>query len=292
MRARNLKPGFFQNEYLAELQPLARILFCGLWCSADRNGRLEYRPKKIKAEILPYDDVDVVLLVGDLERSPDRFITRYLVAGREYIQISNFSSHQEPHPKEKALWPAPEEPDSASNQQLSGNLPESCQNRFLSSSLNPSSLNPSSLNPSSLNPKEKEESKECVATSPKKPAKTLVYPPPFELFWQEYPSPIDKRRSYGCWKARLAEGITSDQLTTCARNYAAARRGEDQRYTMHPGTFLGPGRRWEEFLEAKKPGSNGNGEIPTYSKKTAGWAKLYQQETEKQKQEEVYDDQS
>ncbi|MBE3088354.1 MAG: hypothetical protein IMZ71_04500 [Chloroflexi bacterium] len=138
----------------------------------------------------------------------------------------------------------------------------------------------------------KEESKECVATSPQKPAKTLVYPPPFELFWQEYPSPIDKRRSYGCWKARLAEGITSDQLTTCARNYAAARRGEDQRYTMHPGTFLGPGRRWEEFTQPKKPGSNGNGEIPTYSKKTAGWAKLYQQETEKPKQEEVYDDQS
>ena len=51
MRARNLKPGFFQNEYLADLPPLARILFCGLWCSADRNGRLEYRPKKIKAEI-------------------------------------------------------------------------------------------------------------------------------------------------------------------------------------------------------------------------------------------------
>ena len=99
---------------------------------------------------------------------------------------------------------------------------------------------------------------------------------PFELFWQEYPSPIDERRSYGCWKARLAEGITSVGAThasplRCAGNYAAARRGEDQRYTMHPGTFLGPGRRWEEFTQPKKPGGNGNGEIPTYSKKTAGW---------------------
>ena len=287
MRARNLKPGFFQNEYLAELQPLARILFCGLWCSADRNGRLEYRPKKLKAEILPYDDVDVALLVKDLETSPDRFIYRYTVAGREYIQISNFSSHQEPHPREKALWPAPEEADAASNQQPSENLPETCQIRFLSSSLNPSSLNPSSLNPSLLN--HKEESKECVAASPQKTAKTLVYPSDFELFWQEYPSHIDKRRSYGCWKARQKEGITSDQLTACAGNYAAARRGEDQRFTMHPSTFLGPGRRWEEFLEAKKKGGNGHGEIPTYSKKTAGWEKLYQQEMEKQKQEEVYD---
>ncbi|MCX5975860.1 MAG: hypothetical protein NTV33_03285, partial [Coprothermobacterota bacterium] len=148
MRARNLKPGFFQNEYLADLPMAARLLFQGLWCSADRNGRLEYRPKKIKAEVLPYDDVDVALLVKDLETSPDRFIYRYIVAGREYIQISNFSSHQDPHPREKALWPAPEMPDSASNQQPSDNLPETCQIRFLSSSLNPSSLNPSSLNPS------------------------------------------------------------------------------------------------------------------------------------------------
>ena len=59
MRARNLKPGFFQNEYLADLPMAARLLFQGLWCSADRNGRLEYQPKKLKAEILPYDEVDV-----------------------------------------------------------------------------------------------------------------------------------------------------------------------------------------------------------------------------------------
>ncbi len=111
----------------------------------------------------------------------------------------------------------------------------------------------------------------------KKSENAHTYTPPFELFWQEYPSHIDKRRSYGCWKARLAEGITSDQLTTCAGNYAAARRGEDQRYTMHPATFLGPGRRWEEFLEAKKKGGNGH-KIPQRDKKSQGWIDLIRQE--------------
>ena len=53
MRARNLKPGFFKNDALAECDPLARILFEGLWCMADREGRLECHPKRIKAEILP-----------------------------------------------------------------------------------------------------------------------------------------------------------------------------------------------------------------------------------------------
>ena len=37
-RSRNIKPGFFKNEHLAECQPLARLLFIGLWTLADREG--------------------------------------------------------------------------------------------------------------------------------------------------------------------------------------------------------------------------------------------------------------
>ena len=44
MRTRLLKPGFFMNEELARLPVRARLLFAGLWCLADREGRLEDRP--------------------------------------------------------------------------------------------------------------------------------------------------------------------------------------------------------------------------------------------------------
>jgi len=242
---------------------------------ADRNGILEDRPAKIKIEILPVDDCDIDEMLDELSTA-DGFIERYEVAGKRYLLISNFIKHQKPHPRESALYPTPEDKQETATASREKELPSKA---FPSSSLNPSSLNPSLLN-------HKEESKECVAASPQRPAKTLAYPSDFELFWQEYPSHIDKRRSYGCWKARLKEGITSDQLTACACNYAAARREEDQRYTMHPATFLGPGRRWEEFLEAKKKGGHAHVQIPTYSKKTAGWEKLYQQEMEKQQQEQ------
>ena len=67
MRSRNIKPGFFKNEILAECDPLTRILFLGLWCYADRRGICEYRPKRIKAEILPYDDVDVEQMLEQLK---------------------------------------------------------------------------------------------------------------------------------------------------------------------------------------------------------------------------------
>jgi hypothetical protein len=108
MRARNIKPGFFENEELAECDPLARILFAGLWCMADREGRLEDRPKRIKAKILPYDDCDVSDLLEQLNQSG--FILRYESGGAKYIQILNFSKHQNPHCKEAtSTIPAPEE---------------------------------------------------------------------------------------------------------------------------------------------------------------------------------------
>ena len=98
MRARNIKPGFFKNDTLAELDFAGRLLFIGLWGLADRAGRLEDRPKKIKAEIFPYDDVDVDSFLGELAKCS--FIIRYEAGGNHYIQIVNFDKHQNPHPRE------------------------------------------------------------------------------------------------------------------------------------------------------------------------------------------------
>lgn len=98
MRARNIKPGFFKNDRLAELNPFTRILFAGLWCIADRAGRLEDRPKRIKAEVLPYDDWDVDAALSTLD---GEFIKRYSVDGNQFIQILHFSDHQNPHKNEK-----------------------------------------------------------------------------------------------------------------------------------------------------------------------------------------------
>lgn len=104
-RARNIKPGFFANEDLAELEPMGRLLFIGLWTLADREGRLEDRPKRIKGELFPYDNCDVDSLLNDLEQWG--FIKRYQSQGVKCIQVINFSKHQNPHPREaKSVLPA------------------------------------------------------------------------------------------------------------------------------------------------------------------------------------------
>lgn len=107
-RARNLKPSFFTNDTLAEIDPLGRLLFQGLWCLADREGRLEDRPKRIKAELLPYDNCDVDALLADLDQHG--FILRYAAGEQRFIQVVNFTKHQNPHVKEATSQiPAPGE---------------------------------------------------------------------------------------------------------------------------------------------------------------------------------------
>lgn len=98
-RSRNIKPGFFVNEDLAEIDPLGRLLFIGLWTISDHKGDLEWRPKRIKAQLLPYDNCDIKELVNNLDKS--RFVTYYSVSSKTYLHINNFSVHQHPHPNEK-----------------------------------------------------------------------------------------------------------------------------------------------------------------------------------------------
>lgn len=104
-RARNIKPGFFANDTLAECSPLARLLFAGLWTIADRAGRLEDRPKRIKAALLPYDECDINDLLDQLV---DRgFIARYEAGVQKLIQVLAFDKHQNPHKNEpESLLPS------------------------------------------------------------------------------------------------------------------------------------------------------------------------------------------
>lgn len=98
-RARNIKPGLFSNELLVELPAFDRLAFIGLWCLADREGRLEDRVKRIKIELFPCDDYDVEEGLARLAAAG--FISRYQVAGFSVIEIINFQKHQSPHGSEK-----------------------------------------------------------------------------------------------------------------------------------------------------------------------------------------------
>lgn len=102
LRRRDVGPGFWTNEDLVELGSLARLYFMAMWCQADREGRLEDRPGRIR---LNSNMTDITRGQADqftAELNDGGFIIRYEVNGERFIQIINFHKHQKIHPKEAA----------------------------------------------------------------------------------------------------------------------------------------------------------------------------------------------
>ncbi|HET9189828.1 MAG TPA: hypothetical protein VFN69_04570 [Rudaea sp.] len=136
-RARNIKPGFFKNEDLVELPFEYRLLYIGLWTLADREGRLEDRPKRIRMEVFPGDEVNIEAGMSALHSAG--FVHRYKVDGVAYVSIPAWKKHQNPHCREAASRIPPPSKASAST------VPERCAH----SSSPADSLIPDSLIPDS-----------------------------------------------------------------------------------------------------------------------------------------------
>lgn len=157
MRARSLKPGIFTNELLAVADPLYTLIFEGLWCLADREGRLEDRPAKIHIAINPGRSFEGTTKA--LEWLADNgFILRYQVGLVKLVQVIAFSKHQKPHQNEKPTeLPPPPSTNGASpllyiESQAPPRSEAGVDQGTKHLALTPSSLNPSSLNPDSCNP--------------------------------------------------------------------------------------------------------------------------------------------
>lgn len=98
LRARTLRPQFFASEQVTNCSMAARVLFQGLWCLADREGRLEDRPAQIKLLIFPVDKVNVESLLKEL--ATERLVVRYETEGQRCIWLPKFKSNQPIHPHE------------------------------------------------------------------------------------------------------------------------------------------------------------------------------------------------
>jgi hypothetical protein len=106
MRSRNLKPGFFKNEELGELDHSERLLFAGLWCLSDREGFFENRPKRISAEIFPFDEKITGLVISKMLCN---LMSRHVITLNDtHGYIPSFLKHNNPHPHE-AKSDVPEE---------------------------------------------------------------------------------------------------------------------------------------------------------------------------------------
>lgn len=109
MKIRSLRPEFFADGRMAQLSPMARILYMGLWCIADDEGRGRFHPKSIEGEVFPHETVDIRTLLTELIEM-GRIVT-YDVGAESYFHIPKFTTYQHPNRAFESRLPPP--PDTA-----------------------------------------------------------------------------------------------------------------------------------------------------------------------------------
>jgi hypothetical protein len=246
MRSRNVKPGFFTNEQLAEVGIPARLLFVGLWMMADREGRLEYRPKRIKMQVFPGDSVDVEPMLHDLQGQT--LIVMYEVKGNTYIWIPGFAKHQKPHPKEvpSTLPPYP-----------GGSQPP------IGGGVNPSDV----LNPDVLSSRGIEQPA-AVLTLASASGDANSGRSPFEKFWERYPKKAKRKEARRVWLSKQLDGKADALIADVKRRLAEDRRWLAG-YVPDPPTYL-RGERWNDAIEPVPVHKNGHASIADELSKQRG----------------------
>ena len=105
MKIRSVHPRFFNDPQLARISPHARLLYIGLWCYADDEGRGDWLPKQIDGDLFPHEPVRILDLLDELKRIGK--VECYSVGGRDYFWMPAFSRWQNPKYKRDSKIPPP-----------------------------------------------------------------------------------------------------------------------------------------------------------------------------------------
>lgn len=111
-RIRTVKPELFRHEALFEAEqqsklPL-RLAYIGLFTACDREGRFKWKPRALKLDVLPYDQIDFSRVLDALVTHG--FIVKYQFENDEFGCIPTWSQHQVINNREStSLLPSLEE---------------------------------------------------------------------------------------------------------------------------------------------------------------------------------------
>lgn len=113
-RIRSIKPEYWTSEQIMELSRDARLLFIGMWGFCDDAGIHPAKPKTLKAEVFPADD----LTSEDVRRMVDECISiglidEYEVDGERYWMVTGWHHQKVDQPTFKYPRPDGSVPDGA-----------------------------------------------------------------------------------------------------------------------------------------------------------------------------------
>ncbi len=94
-RIRTIKPEFWVSEQIGNLCRDARLLFIGLWSFCDDRGVHPAKPRTLKAEVFPMDDVTVDDIDRWIRELVDaELITEFQANGSSYWHVIKWAKHQ------------------------------------------------------------------------------------------------------------------------------------------------------------------------------------------------------
>lgn len=231
-RIRNIKPDFWTDEKLVELETWERLLFIGLWNFADDEGYMPYSPKRIKMQVFPGDSLEVsrgvqsLISIGAVELFDSEF--------GPVLHVSKWSKHQ------KVSNPSKSKYSTVDLAPLDGKprkqaIPEQ---ETLEVSMNGT-----------------EDSRELRKEREREVKKDLSSKPDeFDQWYSRYPKKEAKEAARKAF-AKARKSVDLKALVEGADRYAASMRDKDRQYVALPATWLNAGRWADEIAE--NPGQPG-----------------------------------
>jgi hypothetical protein len=255
MRIRSVKPEFWQDERLARLPHVTRLLFIGLWGIADDEGRLRGNPLFIRAQVFPYEPhADVETALAELENAG--LIVRYEADSEAFVWVRNFRKHQKIDTRLKSKLPAP--PKSASEKKKPA--PHADSRQLHADSAGDSTPVHADFSPIGAGSREQVTgNREQVADAPPLLAEPAESPSSLQVIWnleahEDLPrwqeNPPDRKRAE---KARLKERPSIPEWRLIVRRISASSfcRGHNERgWKASPDWLLKPGTA-AKVLEGK-----------------------------------------
>lgn len=234
-RIRSIKPEFFISDRIGALTPLARLMFVGLWTAADRDGRVEDRPGRLKVQLLPFDTCDPVALLDEIAATG--LIVRYAVDGRKLIQIAGFAEHQRPHHTEQpSTLPPPTKHRSRTVKQPLLHGEEMVRQRS---------------DQGMDQGKEEGEENRSGSDSDSPPRGAVSETQDFQDFWAAYPRRTGKGAALKAW-AHAAPPLAACLATLEWQRRTPQWSSDGGRFVPHPATWLNR-RGWEDEPPADPP---------------------------------------
>lgn len=232
-RIRNIKPDFWTDEKLVELEAIDRLLFIGIWNFADDEGYVPFSPKRIKMQVFPGDSLDISRGLQNLISA--RLLSLYDSEAGKVLRVTNWAKHQKvsnPTASKYSsmdLYEVGQEPrnDAESAPETTVTVQSSTE---VSRGLNT----------------EGERGREVKKTS-STPSKE------FEEFWKSYPRKVGKGAAIKA-HAKALKTAGHEQIQSGVESLRISVAGKDPKFTPHPSTWLNE-MRWEDEAPEQVHGS-------------------------------------